>query len=227
MGALAKTTTSNFELDELDAGQVVVARPELDREHVARFFFRAGLLTHLLVTFVSVGMWSPVLVAWLLGLGQWYSARRAEELDVRLLNGRLLIKDGVFTKTRKTIPLDKITDVGLQQGILERRFGLWRLTIQTASAGQPTAEGQLYGVTDPKGFRAEVLAQRERWLDGEDVDRRAPQALAPAGGRAPARLSAPIGGDGLVSRGELDSAVERLDRIESLLAEIAINTRRG
>jgi putative membrane protein len=227
MGALAKTTPSDLDLDDLDAGQAIVAQPTIDRERVARYFFRAGLWAHFVITLMTVGFWSPVLLIWALGVGQWHSTRRAQELDVRLLSGRLLIKDGVFNRTRKTIPLDKITDVGLQQGIIERSFDLWRLNIQTASAGQPTAEGQLFGIVDPKTFRGQVLGQRERWLDGEEVEGRPSQvALAQAQTRAPAQRVA-IAGAAPASRAEIDGAVERLDRIESLLAEIAINTRRS
>jgi len=219
--------TTEMALEELDGG-IEIARPEIDRRKVARYFFRGTLVTHFVLTLVTMGFWSPVLLLWVCGLGNWYAAKRSVELDYRLQPGRLLIRDGVFTKVRKTIPLDKITGVGLQQGIIDRWFGLWRVGIQTASSGQPTAEGTIFGLLDPKGFRAAVFAQRDRWLEGEDAaaltpgSPSAPRALAAAGRGG---LSRPSRDLGMATVTEGGDSVERLDRIEALLAEIADNTR--
>lgn len=226
--------TTDMALDELDSGGTQLVRPSIDRPKVARYFFRSTLVSHLLVSLFTLGLWLPVLLAWVLGLGAWYAAQRAQELDYRLLGGRILVRDGVFTKVRRTIPLDRITDISLNQGIVDRWFGLWRLGIQTAGSGQPAAEGVVYGLVDPKGFRAEILAQRDRWLSGDD-------ALALPPGREQGALvaaSSPLAGStgrsaaSPLARPPTDSAEQwraeaRLDRIESLLEEIASNTRRG
>ena len=223
--------TAEMALDELDSDGGEVARPTIDRAKVARYFFRSTLVAHALITLTTVGIWLPFFLLWVLGLGRWYAARRAHELDYRLLPGRILVRDGVFTKVRRTIPLDRITDISLNQGIVDRWFGLWRLGIQTASSGQPTAEGVVYGLIDPKGFRAEILGQRDRWLSGEDAlalpaARERAALMAPASALAPTAAAlerAPSRGAEVAS----GSAEARLDRIESLLAEIAVNTRRG
>ncbi len=220
--------TTEMALDDLEGGATVVARPEIDRAKVARYFFRSTLAQQVVFTLVTVGFWTPVLLLWLVGLGRWYANRRAAELDYRLLPGRLLVRDGVLTKVRRTIPLDRITDVALQQGFIERSFGLWRLGIQTASAGTAVAEGTILGLVDPGAFRAVILAERDRLLDGDDAlalpAAEASRSLAAAGQRSPAVLgSAP----GQVSRISDERAISRLDRIENLLAEIAVNTRKS
>ncbi|HFE44379.1 MAG TPA: PH domain-containing protein [Nannocystis exedens] len=212
--------TKEMALDDLEGGATVVARPQIDRVKVARYFFRSTLAQQFVITLVTVGFWSPVLLLWLLGLGRWYATRRAAELEYRLLPGRLLVRDGVLTKVRRTIPLDRITDLVLQQGFIERSFGLWRLGIQTASAGTAVPEGTIHGLVDPAAFRAVLLAERDRLLDGED-------ALALPAAKTPPSLamsaSVPPQASPIVDRG----GNSRLDRIESLLAEIAVNTRKS
>lgn len=192
---------ADFGLDNLDEGTPILARPEIQRADTARFLFRSKAMLHLFITAFTFGFWLPVLLLWVFGFGQWHSKRRTEELDYRLLPGRLLISDGVFTKVRKTIPLDKVTDIALVQGIFDRFFGLWRVNVQTASSGQAAPEATLLGLRDPKAFRHAVLAQREQWLESGE-----PSALQQS--TAPRAL-----GSG-----------DQLDRIETLLAKIAENT---
>lgn len=195
-------------LQELQDGQPVLAQPKIDRERAARYFFRQGLLLHLLLIVSTAGLWAPILVLWFLGLGQWYAYRRARELDVRLQPGRLLLSDGVLTRVRKTIPLDKVTDVALTQGVLERWMGLWRVNVQTASSGAAKPEGVVFALEDPKEFRSRVIRQREQWLEAPDADgtQRVLSSGAPqvAGALPPAR-----------------EVVDKLARIEAHLEAIA------
>jgi putative membrane protein len=211
--ALAEREGAEIELGTLDDDQAVIMQPAIDRERAARYFFRSNLLGHALITLLSFGLWMPVLLLWVFGFGQWHAKARSLELDYRLLPGRLLVSDGVFTKVRKTIPLDKVTDIGLVQGIVDRWFGLWRVSVQTASSGQAAPEAMLVGLRDPKEFRRRVLAQRERWLESGDL---------PAVGAPPdVRVLAPAS-EGLAG----DRVERRLEKIERLLAKIADNTQR-
>jgi putative membrane protein len=207
---LARTETeADLGLDHLDESSPVLMRPDIDRAHTARYLFRSGLLMHGLIALFSFGFWLPFLLLWGFGFGQWHSTKRSIELDYRLLPGRILVADGVFTKVRKTIPLDKVTDIALVQGIFDRWFGLWRVQIQTASSGQAAPEAMLLGLQDPKAFRRRVLEQRERWLDSGEPTAR-PEGSSPAR-RPAAALDTPDVGD-------------KLDRIEALLSKIANNT---
>jgi putative membrane protein len=208
--SVARRASADIDLDSLDEDQAVIMRPTIDRERAASYFFRANLIGHVLVTLLTVGLWLPALLFWIAGFGQWYAKKRSLELDYRLLPGRLLVSDGVFTKVRKTIPLDKVTDIGLTQNIVERWFSLWRVSVQTASSGQAAPEAVLVGLADPTEFRRGVLAQRERWLESGEV------AFPP--GREPVVALRPV-------RDLEGAAVEaRLEQIERLLERIANNT---
>ena len=60
---------------------------------------------------------------------------------------------------RKSIPLERITDIALMQGPLLRYFGIWVMNIQTAGSAQ--CEATLYGVREPEKVRLLILSHRQ------------------------------------------------------------------
>ena len=82
----------------------------------------------------------------------------------------LRIDSGVFFLKRKSIPLDRVTDVVLDQGPLLRFCKIWRLDIQTAGAGaQNRAEGCLFGVLNPESVRDQLIAARDKAVGTKSV----------------------------------------------------------
>ena len=67
------------------------------------------------------------------------SAKILEAMSAELFERTLVVKRGIIFRVEKTIPLDKITDVGLTQGPLMRAFGLYRLDFETAGQSGPGA----------------------------------------------------------------------------------------
>jgi putative membrane protein len=67
----------------------------------------------------------------------------------------------MLVRIEKTIPLDKITDMGMVQGPIMRLFDLHKLTIETAGQSGKGALVSLTGIIDAKSFRESVLNQRE------------------------------------------------------------------
>ena len=80
----------------------------------------------------------------------------------------LRVDGGVFFLFRKSIPLERITDVNLVQGPLLRRFGIWAMRIQTA--GSSRCEAILYGVREPEKIRTLILSQRQDAHGGKAGD---------------------------------------------------------
>jgi len=76
----------------------------------------------------------------------------------------LRVDKGVLFKSRKAIPLDKITDLELVQGPLLRALGMWTIKVQTASTGLQTPEATLIGVSDPEQVRDEIMAARDKQI---------------------------------------------------------------
>ncbi|MGP1345463.1 MAG: PH domain-containing protein [Phycisphaerales bacterium] len=100
-----------------------------------------------------------------------YIAKTIEykHLSCELHQRSVKVKRGWLNKREQTIPLDKITDLGIHQNFLMRRLGVEGITIETAgqSAGA-TALVMLVGMRDARGFRDTVLDQRDRLAYGED-----------------------------------------------------------
>jgi putative membrane protein len=103
--------------------------------------------------------------------GQYLKSHRCT-----LTNRSLKLSRGVFTKVEKTIPLDRITDLGLVQGPIMRLFDIEALSVETAGQSSPGALMQLAGIKDGRAFRDAVLKQRDLVV-GSDEDRKARAAI--------------------------------------------------
>jgi putative membrane protein len=133
----------------------------IQQPQVARYFYWSTVLC---LGIIGLLLWIVGVVGALVyafTFGPWLSRKQAEVLVYQLYDSYLFVHQGVFFIKRKTIPLDRITDIVLNQGPLLRYFGLWRLDIQTAGSGQQKAEACLYGLTDPEQARTTILAARD------------------------------------------------------------------
>jgi len=92
--------------------------------------------------------------------GHWLCPQQANNLCYRLEGSTLRADGGVFFLFRKSIPLERITDVALVQGPLMRFFNIWAMRIQTAGSAQ--CEATLYGVRNPEEMRELILSQRKQ-----------------------------------------------------------------
>jgi putative membrane protein len=109
----------------------------------------------LLVSFIGI----PLLPFWVLGLGQYVHRRQYESLESELTARTLNLRSGFLFRTQKNIPLDKITDLTVNEGPVLRRLGLCALRVETA--GNAMGQAHLPGVIDAVAFRDAVLRQRD------------------------------------------------------------------
>jgi len=130
----------------------------------------------LLCTLVGV-----VLIPFIWLFGQGIGRRILDAQECKLTTEALEFRAGILFKREATVPLDKITDLGLRQGPVMRYFGITALAIETAGQSTAGARLQVMGVNDPRAFREMVLDQK-------DIFRR--QAQGPSsGGASPAAES--------------------------------------
>lgn len=111
---------------------------------------------------------------WLL-LGHMLTERYLRRMTCTLTERSLKVTRGVLVRNEMTVPLDKITDVGLVEGPIMRWMDLQAVKIETAGQSTAGAAVQLVGIVDARGFRDQVLAQRDR-VSGQQASRR-PSAL--------------------------------------------------
>jgi uncharacterized membrane protein YdbT with pleckstrin-like domain len=93
----------------------------------------------------------------------WLAGKQAAALKYWIQDSTIRIDEGIFLRKRKSIPLDRITDIVLIQGPIMRFFGIWWLHLQTAgSNNQQGPEGVLQGVLDPEAVRDFIMEARDR-----------------------------------------------------------------
>jgi membrane protein YdbS with pleckstrin-like domain len=81
----------------------------------------------------------------------------------------VVINSGVITKSRKFIPYNKIQNLEIISGFIERRYGLSTLQLQTASMMNVYrgpysrgSEGQIPGLRYPDPVADEIRARMEK-----------------------------------------------------------------
>lgn len=104
----------------------------------------------------------PLIPVWAI-IGMAVHKKQYESLGCDLTERSLNIRRGFIFKVQKSIPLDKITDLAVNEGPVLRYFGLCSLKIETAGGGQGNSMGKaaLPGVVAALEFRDKVLDQRD------------------------------------------------------------------
>ena len=128
--------------------------------------------------FVATIFGIPLLLIWL-PIALTVCGRYLASLECVLTNKAVKLKSGVWNRVEKTIPLDKITDMGLVQGPIMRAMDLQRLTVETAGSSAPGALASVIGVIDARGFRDAVMKQKELLASGSvGAERRGMETVA-------------------------------------------------
>ena len=137
---------------------------EIDRDAVEKYFRALDSITLFLLGFCTLGL--GFILAYLHyykkypKFSRWfYTQQRANNLRYWLDGNTLRVDSGVFFLIRKSIPLERITDIALVQGPLLRYFGIWVMQVQTAGSAQ--CEATLYGVREPEKIRELILSHRQ------------------------------------------------------------------
>ncbi|MEM9751832.1 MAG: PH domain-containing protein [Planctomycetota bacterium] len=109
-----------------------------------------------LIGFVALPLW--------LVFGSIFTTKYRNSLSCELTDRSLKFGKGIWTRVEKTVPLEKITDLGMVQGPIMRKFCLHTLSVETAGQSSPNGGSllRLTGIEDTIDFREAVLEQRDR-----------------------------------------------------------------
>ncbi len=113
----------------------------------------AGFLTISIIGIVLLPLWFAI--------GSWATGHYLRRMRCTLSEKTLQVRKGVLQRVEKTVPLDKITDVGIVQGPIMRYLGLEALSVETAGQSSHGALVKLIGIVETRQFRAAVLRQRD------------------------------------------------------------------
>lgn len=85
-----------------------------------------------------------------------------------MTDSQLVLRQGYFgcfcccwNESTKSVPLDKITDLQIQQGCIQNCYGIKEIRVETASATAEMPEMRLIGLNDPLEIRSRVLDARD------------------------------------------------------------------
>jgi len=153
---MTETTMTQF------SRKPVVLQRAVFNPDVRKYWLMGGTVT-LTVTLIGI----PLLPFWWI-LGMWLTGRYLDRMECTLTKRTLIVRKGFFVRVEKTIPLDKITDLGMVEGPLMRFFDVQALSIETAGSTAQGALVKLYGIENAEEFRDIVLDQRDRMLEKEE-----------------------------------------------------------
>ncbi len=82
-------------------------------------------------------------------------------LQFRLADGELQVREGVFFRSNRRIPVNRIQNIDLVQNVLHRLFRVAEVRIETASGKEPEAILQVLSLIDVERLRASVFEQSQ------------------------------------------------------------------
>lgn len=140
----------------------------------------AGILTVTILGIVLLPIWFAI--------GLWVTGHYLRRMSCTLGEKTLHVRKGVLRRVEKTVPLDKITDIGIVQGPIMRYLGLEALSVETAGQSTPGALIKLIGIVETRQFRAAVLRQRDVVVAGLSEGSRPSDASPALGGSSSEEL---------------------------------------
>ncbi len=135
----------------------------------------------LILTVTVVGI--ILLPIWFI-VGKKVTGHYLKRMRCVLTEKALHFSKGLFIRVEKTVPLEKITDLGLVQGPLMRYFGIEALKVETAGQSSEGALLQLIGIVETRKFRDAVLSQRDRLAVAAPSEGRPPDTTATSSPRS-------------------------------------------
>lgn len=110
-----------------------------------------GISTVLMGTVAIAGIALTILIGWTKRFFTMYA----------ITNKRLHIRRGILAKTETSTNVDRIQNITLQQGPIDRILRVGKLEFDTASAGDdPSDEFNFDGINDPQELRDRIMLAR-------------------------------------------------------------------
>ena len=160
---------------ELAEGEEIIEIAQFDHHAIIRYHYLGLIPVAMFIVTIPIVL--------IVGLGyRFFLTKIVASWSTVLTNRNLHVRKGIFNKTEKTIPLEKITDLSSVEGLLMRFAGIKRLGIETAGQSGPGSLVSLLGVVGSDAFRGQVLAQRDHTPKASEA---AQTPMAPMAGGQP------------------------------------------
>jgi len=111
---------------------------------------------------VSAIILSPFLLV--VGFTAYWIPKYCSSIVYEFQEDKILVERGVWWKHKKAVPYNRITNIDVVQGPISRRYGLGKVSVQTAgysgtSGGSSTAEISILGVKKFEEIKEFILEQ--------------------------------------------------------------------
>merc|ERR1719361_555487 len=145
---------------------------DVDTEHMKIVFDNEktvsyGMCSALVISLCTIVLWPFTIIFYFCikhNCNKWAASRVAA-----VTGKQLVLQQGYYTcccccwnQATKSVPLEKITDLQLQQGCIQRCFDIHEIQVQTASnTSESGPEMRLIGLTEPMLTRSKILKVRD------------------------------------------------------------------
>jgi len=92
-----------------------------------------------------------------LGLPVAWAIVRYFTFTYRIENGELITRHGLLGRTERNIPLGRVQDIRIEQGVLHRIFGMADVFVETAGGRGPEASLSVLAKSEAERLRAAVF----------------------------------------------------------------------
>jgi len=82
----------------------------------------------------------------------------------RIFNGELVVNEGLFFRRTRTVPVERIQNIDLVQGVLHRIFNVAEVRVETASGTKPEAVLSVLSLSQVQLLRRNVFQQKSNDL---------------------------------------------------------------
>ena len=115
----------------------------------AVYFFEPTFLYEWFLWIMIYSVAIPFAVVLLIAI--WYYYRYVSMFSFEILESDIIIRHGVFNRTRATIPYSRIQNINITNGIFDRMYKLFTVKIETAGSSAAAASAKS-GVARPEGY---------------------------------------------------------------------------
>lgn len=146
------------------------------------FLRRLGQLVYFIAVVVILrvmgrggGDWHDWALAAIAVFGSVSAVLRYVSLRYGLEGDRLVLRSGLITRQKRTIPVDRIQNIELKRGVLHRLLGVVDVSVETAGGAEPEAKLSALAVREAERLKFELLRRRGGATAAADV----PAEVAP------------------------------------------------
>ncbi|HEX5732650.1 MAG TPA: PH domain-containing protein [Blastocatellia bacterium] len=120
-------------------------------------YVRRMILPLIPLIILERGVTTVVIITLMLAAGLARALVRYFTFSYRIERGELITREGLFERTERHIPLERIQEIRIEQGVIHRLFGVVDAAIETAGGQRPEAKLSVLSLREAERLRQAVF----------------------------------------------------------------------